>query len=196
MHDPNFADFEASYTPGGGHVIFSRCNFDVPTCGIARVDANGGHLVMLTRMTRSSPKIDRAAAYSPDGQQIAFWRALCDGCGALWIMRSDGTHAHRITPNGVGEPDLDWSPNGQHLIFGYHDAIWRCDNDGSHMVRLTHPGDSVDIFPTYSPDGLHIAFERDTADFNHWTTMAMRANGIGVHSIGPEFGGIPAWGPA
>lgn len=85
VHDPGFWDQEASYSPDGTHVIFSRCNFDVPTCGIARVDANGQNLMMLTRMTRATPKIDRAAAYSPDGQQIAFWRADCGGLVSLLL---------------------------------------------------------------------------------------------------------------
>lgn len=197
VSDPNFNDQEASYSPDGSSVIFSRCNFEVPTCGIARVDADGSNLKMLTRLSTGDPKLDRAAAYSPDGEQIAFWRTTCpEGCNALYVMRSDGTRVHRITPLGVGSPDLDWAPNGQHLIFGYHDAIWRSDNDGSNLVRLTHPGDQHDLFPSYSPDGLHISFERDSADYSFFTTVVMRASGIGVHAIGPAFGGIPSWGPA
>ncbi len=197
--DRHYRDIEASYSPDGRYVLFSRCDINGEGCGIARIDADGTHLVMLTALDVETARFDQAAQYSPGGGLIAFWRSPCDGCGAIFIMRSDGTHAHRVTPKGITGPDVDWSPNGQQLIFGLvvsdGVAIGRCTVDGTGLKQLTTPNGSIEFFPSYSPNGKHIVFEDDATDgSNAFSLIVMNADGTNTQSRGPAYAAQPDWG--
>ena len=67
-----FETFQPSWSPDGNHIVFSRCGEPtgfIAYCDVARIDADGGGLVTLLHAGRW---MNVKAAYSPDGQQIAF----------------------------------------------------------------------------------------------------------------------------
>ena len=68
---------------------------------------------------------DGNAAWSPDGQWIAFGRRLAStNTGRqLWLMRADGSEARALTDNlsvHFGPPS--WSPDGRFLLFQRYDS--------------------------------------------------------------------------
>ena len=113
-------------------------DFDI---GVMNADGTG-----LRRITRG-PAQDTMAAWSPDGRWIAFERQQ-----DLWLVRSDGSGAHRLVKNG-GSPD--WSPNGRWIAFGGLGGLWVVRPDGTGRRRLTR-GDDTD--PRWSPNGRWLVF--------------------------------------
>ncbi|MCC6604449.1 MAG: PD40 domain-containing protein [Anaerolineae bacterium] len=68
---------------------------------------------------------DGNAAWSPDGQWIAFGRrpASINSGRQLWLMRADGSEAHALTNDltqHFGPPS--WSPDGRYLLFQQYNA--------------------------------------------------------------------------
>lgn len=119
--------------------------------GIFRRDPDG----QLTQLTRG--RRDYYAAWSPDGERIAFQRVFGDkGYTHTYVMDADGSDVHRLTsaPTGLG---VSWSPDGDRIAFGDGlGGISVIGADGGSVTRLTPKGG----LPAWSPDGDTIAFIR------------------------------------
>lgn len=97
--------------------------------------------------------------WSPDGQQIAFNGTVPGTPWNIYLISNDGGTAQRVLPSNQGQLDVDWSPDGQSLIFG---SVF----DPSVPIKITDlksrrasplPG-SVGLFsPHWSPDGKYIS---------------------------------------
>jgi len=99
-------------------------------------------------------------SFSPDGSMIAFLSSTLHTPHDLWIMKTDGTGAKRLTTKGV--KDFRWSPDGKSIMItvnrkGFEETLVIGIEAESAEKRITGlvPGASI---PAYSPDGELFAF--------------------------------------
>ncbi|MDX1636663.1 MAG: PDZ domain-containing protein [Balneolaceae bacterium] len=99
----------ATAAPGGKRVVFEARGelFNTPV-------KEG----FTSNMTRSSGAFDRNPAWSPDGQQVAYWSDR-SGEYEIWLQPVDGSaEARRLTSRGEGFGyTLHWSPDSRKLAF-------------------------------------------------------------------------------
>lgn len=103
------------------------------------------------RLSPETAVADGGAAFSPDGQWIAFTRAPAE-TGAprqLWLMRPDGRDARALTAEvGISQGPPSWSADGRWLLYQRVDtadpdarpAVWRLAVDVSAAELLAADG--------------------------------------------------------
>jgi len=73
-----------------------------------------------------------SATWSPDGERIAYAATN----GDVFLMRSDGSDAHRIASPGGYLKSLAWSPNGKLLRFSKEGLLWEMSSMGANLHQL------------------------------------------------------------
>jgi hypothetical protein len=121
-------------------------------------------------------------AVSPDGLRIAYSHE-----DDIWIARSDGSGAGRITSTSENEYYPAWSSDGNWIAYERDGEIWTMREDGSNQVMIFDFGTQ----PTWSPDGTRVAFT-DAGDI--WI---LNADGSGLTGLtgNPTANQRPAWSP-
>jgi Tol biopolymer transport system component/DNA-binding winged helix-turn-helix (wHTH) protein len=103
------------------------------------------------------------AAFSPDGKLVAYiphW-------GEIWVVRSDGTDAHKLASPEGGVFSLAWSPDGTTIRFTRGDgenapnSFWEISADGSNLHQFLP---SLDVSTNkccgrWTPDGEFFLFQ-------------------------------------
>ena len=116
-----------------------------------------------TRLTHNEAH-DFAAAWSPNGRQIAFIRTWDHEDLEIYVMDADGSNQRNLTQYQHlaldGSPD--WSLDGSQIAFTSDRvnnglSLFAMDADGANVRQLTEG--PFDIVPKWSPDGKRIAFE-------------------------------------
>ncbi|MBD3180181.1 MAG: hypothetical protein GF417_11650 [Candidatus Latescibacteria bacterium] len=124
--------------------------------------AEGG---MARRLT-SHPGMEQYAAFSPDGQYVAFTGSY-DGGHDVYIMPSVGGEPVRLTFHPAYDRVTGWTPDGGAVLFvsfrGLKRKLYRVKTDGSFPVeyrldRVSHA--------SLSPDG--VCFNRFYSDRMNW----------------------------
>jgi len=109
-------------------------------------------------------------------------------------MNPDGSDVRPLTrvASGTGAFDPFWSPDSSRLVFdierfgpAFHSQIWVMKADGSGQRRLLPDPFFIDYFPSYSPDGTKIVFNRCRPDFEACAIYRMNANGTGLTAVTP-----------
>lgn len=157
---------ETAWSPNGSLLAFeadrgNRKGFSA----IYVMRAKGGSL---RRITHPRPPFsDYKPRFSPDGTHLVFIRerGTADfGPAALFTVRLDGSHLHRLTPYSLHADDSDWSPDGKRIVFdGYpnpaaYGDIYAVAATGGSVINLTQnpAGKAGSADPTWSPDGSKI----------------------------------------
>ena len=102
----------SDWSPSGTHIAFDFAN-DTGV-HIATIDATGGSRQDLT----SAPGIQETPKWSPDGQWITYGafdpqtQDWADFSTSIWVMRSDGSDARRVTHDGFDVEPV-FSPDGK-----------------------------------------------------------------------------------
>ena len=144
-------------------------------------------------------------SWSPDCTQVAFVHY-----GDLWLMTNrghsprlvvDDEHAWLLTPA--------WSPDGARIAYGRqyvalrddeeHEGvlvshIWSVSPDGREARQLTD-GDTVDLWPAWSPDGSRIAFSREVEGDRFIVVMDSDGTRQQPLTAGGLWEQTPAWSP-
>jgi TolB protein len=124
---------------------------------------------------------DGSPAWSPDGQQIAFYSER-DGRGDIYVMNADGSGEQRLTDTAADEGYPSWSPDGRTITFDSdrdgNFEIYAMDADGGNLRRITnHP--ARDVSASWAPDGSEIAFMSDRGG-SGFDIYVMRPDGTGI----------------
>jgi Tol biopolymer transport system component len=103
-------------------------------------------------------------AWSPAGDEIAFVERIDDQARALWVSRSDGTRARKLTNFAsytIG--GVAWTPDGQDILYGAlagdRMQVFAIARTGGAGRQLTHSDVNV-MHPSVSPDGRLVAASR------------------------------------
>lgn len=92
-----------------------------------------------------------SAAWSPDGEKIVYTSAD----GGIFVMRRDGSEAHRIASPGSYLKSIAWSPDGKIIRFSKEGFLWEISPEGSNL-RQVLPGwgkSPTQSSGEWSPDG-------------------------------------------
>src|SRR6266496_3416009 len=122
-------------------------------------------LLKITPVT-SFPGNEDQAAFSPDGNQIAFvWNGEKEDNSDIYVKMIGAEQPLRLTSNPAADTDPTWSPDGHHIAFLRQSA----ENGGLFLIPSLGGAERklADIFPyrpvvigntlTYSPDGKLLA---------------------------------------
>jgi TolB protein len=124
-------------------------------------------------------------AWSPDGNWIAYSR----GESELWLVKPDGTDAHRIAAVGISP---SWSPDGTKIAYEGGASLTYGEGTGK-VVIANADGSNPRILakgydPAWSPDGRELAFaDRDGVS-------VVGVDGLNRRLVIPA-GSAPAWSP-
>ncbi len=113
-----------------------------------------------------------APVFSPDGETIAFMRAGLGLYRDICLLPVNGGEVRKIAPSQRNVAGLDWSPDGQDIIFsaapaGVH-SLWRVSVEDEKLSWLPTPGHAV-LHPTLSMSGNRLVYEKLIFDNNIWT---------------------------
>jgi serine/threonine-protein kinase len=163
-------------------VEFDNDNVDVWTHNLARGTR--------TRFTFDDGT-DLGPEWSPDGQQIYYWRGATD---TIYVRRADGTGTPRAVVRGR-TPSI--SPDGQ--LVAYHiqghetqEDIWYASVDGSVEPTTIRATAARELNAAISPDGRHLAYvslESGTAE----VYLTRFPSGEGKWQVSTGGGRYPAW---
>jgi eukaryotic-like serine/threonine-protein kinase len=156
--------------------------------------AHGGDLQQLTDDAFEA----RAARWSPDGRQIAFYSNRT-GKYEIWTIHRDGSGLQQLT-RSPGAHYPVWSPDGSRMAYSTHapNGAWIFEvgtpwsaQQPQALPGLADPSQTFEIW-SWSPDGTRLAGQKHLSDLSH--------AGIGIHTLGTQhiqwltdFGEWPVW---
>ncbi len=170
---------DLSWSPDGKTLLFSSAangNDDLYTAVPSPNDTQWPEAFnfQLTPIT-ATPAEEYAAAFSPDGDRIAFIR----GRGQLVVQPKDGG-AETVLLDHWAAPDYAWSPDGAWIAYStpdvhYNSEVWVVASAGGEAYNVSrHPDD--DLAPRWSPDGRRLVWTAKRADntFDLWGVWLTR----------------------
>ena len=174
-----------------GQLAWSSSRSGDPEIYVGDASGNGARRVTTSRGPDVSP------TWNPKtGSQIA-WISGRTSLPQLYIMDADGAGVQRMTDGGYAT-SVSWSPNGQFLAFAWNRKYGPGAPGGQDIyvmnvatrawVQLTNGLGQCD-FPTWSPDGRHIAFAVGSGPRGQ--IWSMLADGTGKHKL--TQGDMPNW---
>jgi TolB protein len=124
---------------------------------------------------------DSSPVWNPKTNAQIAWVSGRTGLPQIYIMDADGANVSRVTDGGYATSP-SWSPNGEFLAFAWDrhygpgapggQDIYIIDIASHRWVQLTHEQGRND-FPSWSPDGRHIVFQRQEGGRTDlWTMLA------------------------
>src|SRR5215467_1080873 len=154
----------------------------------------------LRRLT-TDPGFDACAAYSADGQRIAYCSGQAGGPVQVWTMRQNGTDMQQVTHMSGPAIFPDFSPDGSKLVFTAKPAgsptrdIYVVNSDGTGLTRLTS-GEGNNAYPAFSPDGSKIVFTSNRTGTSQVYVMNADGSGQTQLTFDPQpKDQVPDWSP-
>jgi eukaryotic-like serine/threonine-protein kinase len=195
LTDEQGVEERASISPDGKSIVYQAGNFGKRDIFLRRV---GGRNPV--NLTQNSGADNIEAAFSPDGNRIAF-RSSRDG-GGIFVMGATGESVRRLTDFGYCPA---WSPDGKKIVIATEGVIeimarsttsqlWIIDVDSGEK-KLLFKGDAV--HPQWSPHGTRIAFWGLSGEGGQRDISSISATGGEPSKIttNPAVDWNPVWSP-
>jgi TolB protein len=164
-----------AWSGDGSKLAFSSDHSGDPE--IYTSDASGGGQRRITAFRGP----DSSPVWNPKTNSQIAWVSGRTGLPQIYVMDADGSNVSRLTDGGYATSP-SWSPSGQFLAFAWNrhygpgapggQDIYIMDIASKRWVQLTHEEGAND-FPSWSPDGRHIVFQREEGGRSEiWTMLA------------------------
>jgi len=179
-----------SFSPDGKTIAASLSIDGTPDIYLMSSDGKNLKRITFDRSIEVSP------TWSPTGKEIVY---VSDRTGSpqIYVVDNDGTNMRRLTFEGSYNTSPVWSPRGDLIAYVARESngsnqIYVTDLTGSTRIRLTNLRNNEE--PSWSPDGLHLAFSSNrTGTYEIYT---MHWNGAGQRKITNTAGAFsPTWSP-
>jgi TolB protein len=171
-------------------------------------DLSGRHARVVLRGTPFAGDNVQMVA-SPNGRRIAFQRQNSPlgkpaNAVAVFVVRTNGSHLHRITPYALGAGDHpDWSPNGHWILVRSHadgdflsSQLYLLRPSGRRLHPVTHVGaDTRLLSSSFSPNGRRITLAMDGQGGEpDIFTIGLRSHRLRQITRTPQWESAPDWG--
>jgi Tol biopolymer transport system component len=212
--DPNLFNPCGWPSPDGTRLLCETFSNDGSQNGIHTIRSSDGG--GLTQITSNPGGDDSPGDWSPNGKRIVFQRFDPNGNSeGLFIVNTNGTELKQITPPGFEDLSStgDWSPQGNEIVFSVHvtpdvhSSIWAVHTDGTGLREINvqpasacgganaDPNAQGCNEPTWSPDGMQIAFARSHSNDVDGEIYTVNLDGTGLTQVTDAPGsGSPDWG--
>jgi len=190
------ANQSPAWSSDGNRIAFSSSRSGDPEIWIA--DASGAN----PRKVTSFRGPDVSPTWNPRTNAQLAWVSGRTGLPQIYTMDQDGANVERLTDGGYAISP-SWAPNGQFLTFSWNrkygpgapggQDIYVMDISSKPLrwLQLTHDSGSND-FPSWSPDGRHIVFERTIGGHTQiWSMLADGTQQKQLTQTGNSF--MPNW---
>jgi TolB protein len=205
---------EPDWSPNGRWIVYTVNWHNLEErARMAKIRRNGTHRTRLSFSCTGRCLFDGFPAWSPSGRRIAFHRALgppFDAHGdpliAIFVMRANGTHAHRVTQKGVAssahtrweDHAPTWAPSGRRLAFERLDkklgrqAIFTVRHNGTGLRRIT-PWWLQAAQPDYSPNGRWVLVRTKQFSDTSGNLWLFSRNGVNRRNVTHAPAGAAKW---
>jgi hypothetical protein len=145
------------------------------------------------------PGAEFDGAWSPDGRRVVYRdsRRGINEDDEIYVVDADGTTARNLTEHPGNDWGPDWSPDGAWIAFN-------SDRDGVLAGYLVRPDGSdlrrIDVdgwfeYPSFSPDGSHLVFERPNGGDYDLYTVELATGDVRQLTDAPGDDGWAVWSP-